>query len=170
MRTLISGNISINIRANNMARLYYRQEFQTELDNDLKAVLNYSKNNNDIVKKLAESGSNISDINKMIGYMAENEKNTVSQLAAFMAENNINLSLLYGFLGEDRYKTVYPGFEAMKIIWAMAQAEAKASNGKLSNFEKWLEGVADFDVNDCPDDFLKEVEFGFFRISEERKG
>lgn len=164
MRVLISKDVSINVRANNLARLYYRQEFREELDEALKRILNH---NSDVSLELIKKGLDMNEVIKAEKVIREAE--TDEELEQAFLEMGIDWNMILDVLTPDKYKTKYPAFETMQVIWAMAMAEKKAQQQDLTPYQAWLEGVADFDVNDCPDDFLREVEYGFFRYQPEKE-
>lgn len=161
---LESNGIKITVRANNLARLYFKQEFDSELDEELIFILNSAKGKEQkIFRELAKSNIDIADF--LAFEEALKGKDTDDEAEKLAFEMNIDITKLLAILGRlnTEYDTTLPAFESMRIIWAMAMAHEKSSGNSIVRFEPWLEKVADFDVNDCVEEFTQEVEYGFFR-------
>ena len=103
MRLIKSGKTVMGVRASNVARIYFSQEFGAELD-----------------KRMMEDLKPDSDRDRMT-------------------------------------ETLY------RIIWAMWKADVYYEKKPMLDYETWLGWITDnkFDINDCIDNVMDEIESGF---------
>ena len=154
--------IVINVRANNLTRLYYKQEFGTELDTDLNGILGHEIN---AVKSILGKVSS-DKMQRAVSLL--NSKNEEMKIRGFamLTEAGIDVNELLSVAGNNKLGTTkFPSFDSIKVIWAMHKtyvAVVEKSN-KFNSFEDWLLEYADFDVNDCAEGFEKEIRGGLFR-------
>ena len=182
------GSITISVRANHAARLYYLQEFNGQLDKDLEGLL---KPGTKIFDKLKSRGITLTELLEIFdkyeqAELAASEKkqdvtnddteskqgetyDEIEVLMKSLKEKGLNLEELLEIgseLTEANNRPRLDAFAAMPILWAMAKADAYANKNMVgfeANYEKWLLERAEFDVNDCAEDFEQVCRNGFFR-------
>lgn len=166
--TLRSGDVSICVRANTAARLFYTEEFGGSVDDAINTLMS----KNPLPQQLGKAGMDYGEAVKFFNQLKSENPELVDKAIIDATEKGVKLDALLNIGQSSKFQSPpLPAFELMPAIWAMAKAEAYAS-GNVANFPQtyrdWLIEKADFDVNDCAADFEKEVRHGFFREDEKQ--
>ena len=141
MTELESNGIKLKIRATNLARHYFYQEFDSELDDTVKKL--YAGVNS----AMAEA------VGKMDGADVEALRN-----------GDMTVLAKYGLTVESFADVKrFPELDATKVIWAMNMAARKADGEPLAGYAKLLEEQNGFYAEDCTEEMWEEIRAGFFR-------
>lgn len=167
---LMSGNITINVRANTAARLFYNEEFGGSVDDAINTLMSQ----NPLLQQLGRAGMSYGEAVQFFSLLKSENPEVAEKAIADATEKGVKLDSLLTIGQSSKFQAPpLPAFELMPAIWAMAKAEAYASKNTgnfPATYREWLIENGDFDVNDCAADFEGEVRHGFFRESEKAKG
>jgi len=171
MRELKSGNMIIRVRASNLARLYFYQEFSTELATELDKLAsgNDSREAESLIRGLdRETANKILDLQNIAGLSPEEAVKQIENSGLMD-----NPELLGAMMKLGLQESISPSISilsVMRIVWAMNKAQNLAENLQTRPFEQWLMQYEDFDFYNCMDDFWAEVRQGFFRSKNNGEG
>lgn len=171
MRELKSGDTIIRVRASNLARMYFYQEFGAELDKELDKLLssNDSREAEALIKGLdVETTNKILDLQNIAGLPPQEAVKQIESSGLMDRPELLNAMMKLGL--QETISTSIPVMSVMRIAWAMNKAQNLAENLQTRPFEQWVMQYEDFDFYDCLDDFWMEVKQGFFRSENNSEG
>lgn len=160
MREIKSGDTIIRIRASNMARTFFYQEFGTDLDVELEPIV--QARTNSAKKMLMEMSQDeiqtILSVNGLENMDLENAAKLVQEKGIL---ENKQLSAKLVAIAMDEPKL--PTMNAMRLVWAMNAAQNFADGKSTPNFDVWVAKYDEFNFNFCMSDIIAECDKGFFR-------
>lgn len=165
--TLISGDETITVRANAAARLFFHEEFGRGIDDDINTLMSKSP----LMRQLGKLGLKFSECVEMAKGLSNGSP---SETLEKLTEQGVDLDTLLLLGSESKFEQPeLPSYELMPVLWAMHKAQAE-KEGISANFpptyRDWLLKYADFDINDCADEFEAEIRKGFFRQGNGKAG
>lgn len=163
MREIESGDITMRIRASNLARFYFYQEFGTDLGEELDKIA-AAIQSQDAMKQLEQlSPEQLKEFTRLqdINTVSQSEALEILNKTGLKDNQNLMSSLLV--LAANGGSTQIPGISLMKVVWAMNKAENEAEKTPTLAFDQWIKQHDEFDFISAFDDIYIEIQRGFFR-------
>lgn len=170
MREIKSGDQTMRIRASNMARFYFYQEFNSDLGEELDKIM-AAIQSQDAMKQLEQiSPEQLKEFTKLqdINNVSQSEALEILEKTGLKDDQSLMSSLLV--LAANGGSTQIPGIPLMKVVWAMNRAENEAEESPTPAFDQWVERYDEFDFVSAFDDIYMEIRRGFFRSENKQKG
>lgn len=168
MREINSGDQCIRIRASNMARFYFYQEFGADIGQDLDKISVGIESRNAVEKLESLSANQLEDLKLLqnINDIPQTEALVLLEKTGLDQDQDLLRSLLLiGATGGNIHIPIVP---LMKIVWAMNKAQNEAERIQTPAFDQWLALYDDFDFEESFNEIFVEIRRGFFR--EENNG
>lgn len=155
----------MRIRASNMTRFYFYQEFGADLGAELDKIM-ASVQSRGAVEQLGKlSPAQLKEFGRIqdINNVSQAEALDILDKTGLKDDPNLMSSLL--ILSANGGSTQLPIMSVMKITWAMNKAENEAAQPKIQThaFDQWVEQYDEFDFDAVFDDIYMEIQRGFFR-------
>lgn len=163
MREIKSGDTIMRIRASNMARFYFYQEFGTDLGVELDKIMSAIQSRNAIKELEKLTPEQLREFNQIqnINNVSQTEALEILEKTGLKDNQDLMSSLL--ILAANGGSTQIPGIPLMKVVWAMNKAENEAEKIPTLAFDQWIEQYDEFDFDSVFDNIYLEIQRGFFR-------
>lgn len=157
MRTIVSGDKSINIRASNLTHMFFHQEFGTELRVEVDKIKSFVESQHNM-DKIPLDANKLQDI-----YKLQNLNSMPPKEAQELLERNADMIKPLLNLAANKTAMSMPMDSIMRVVWAMNRCQDFADNKMTKPFNEWIVEFDEFDFESNFQEICQEIERGFFR-------
>jgi len=162
MREIKSGGQTMQIRASNLTRMYYYQEFGVDIGQDLDKITVAIESQNAVAELEKLPVDKLEGIIKLQNINNVPPDEGIKILENTGLDKNPELMRALMLVGANGGNIHMPGMELIRVTWAMNKSQNTAENIQTLPFDQWLAKYDDFDFEGAFSDIYLEIARGFF--------